>query len=207
MLAALAAGLLFGFFGSMPLAGPISVLVFSRGIQGRFRTGLFTALGASVAESLYALFAFWGFAALLAEHPFMLPVSRALAAVLLVYLGVSFLRDRVTAQAHAGRERRRHALLAGFLVTALNPTLLATWSAATTTLYSLQWVPFEARCALPFALGVLVGDVLWYGLMLHLTRRHRGRLGSRTLTHILRTTGLFLVLLGLYFGVLSVRGG
>ena len=45
MLLAALIGLALGFFGSVPVAGPIAALVVSRGVQSRFRSGVFIALG------------------------------------------------------------------------------------------------------------------------------------------------------------------
>ena len=82
MLIAFVVGFLFGFIGSIPVAGPISALVFSRGIQGRFRSGVFISLGGGVAEALYSFLAFWGFSSYLTRYPFIVPVSRAAAAAI-----------------------------------------------------------------------------------------------------------------------------
>lgn len=206
MLTVIIAGLLFGFFGSMPLAGPISVLVFSRGVQGRFKTGFFTSLGASVAESCYAFGAFWGLSALLEEFPAIEPWSRGLAAVLLVLVGLSLIREKGLAPTPEGRERKRHAVLVGFMVTALNPTLLATWTAATTTLLASGWVPFKPYYAWFFAGGVLLGDIAWYSLLLRMTGLYRSRVGLKALVTTIRVTGGFLVILGIYFAWLAVTG-
>ena len=54
MLAAAAFGLCFGFVGSVPIAGPVSALVFRCGIDGRFKRGQGIAIGAAVAEAGYA---------------------------------------------------------------------------------------------------------------------------------------------------------
>ena len=54
----------FGYIGSMPIAGPIAALIFARALQGRGRR-LHIALGAATAEMICAGLAFWGFAALL----------------------------------------------------------------------------------------------------------------------------------------------
>lgn len=200
------AGLIFGFFGSMPLAGPISVLVFSRGVQGRLKTGFFTSIGASLAESIYAFAAFWGLSALLEEFPAIEPWSRGLAAVLLTYVGISLVREKGLPKAQEGRERKRHAVLVGFLVTALNPTLLATWTAATTTLLASGWIPFKPVYAWPFAGGVLLGDIAWYSLLLRLTGLYRSRVGMQALITTIRVTGALLIALGFYFAWLAVTG-
>ena len=65
ILIALVAGSVMGFLGSMPIAGPVAVLVLERGLIRRRREGLGVALGAAAAEAIYAFLAFWGLGAVL----------------------------------------------------------------------------------------------------------------------------------------------
>ena len=74
MLTAALLGFALGFVFSMPVAGPVSLLVFGRGLQGRGRSGVSLALGSSIAESMYAYLAFWGFSALLGSYAWIEPV-------------------------------------------------------------------------------------------------------------------------------------
>ena len=53
-------GLFAGFFFSMPVAGPISIVVVSNALKGNLRFCLRTALGASIAESFYVFAAISG---------------------------------------------------------------------------------------------------------------------------------------------------
>lgn len=206
MVTALFLGLLFGFFGAMPLAGPIALLILSRGMEGRFREGMFTALGASAAETIYAFLAFLGFSAFLTQFTWVLPVSKGLAAVVLTLLGISFIRKRPPEPGKAVTHGRgRHALAIGFLLTALNPTLVATWSAATTTLYSLEVVEFQPQYSWLFALGVFAGDMAWYWLMLVLTTHHRLRFGPNVLARVLQVMGIGLIALAAWFVVTLVQ--
>ncbi len=206
MIAALLVGTLFGFFGAMPLAGPVALVVFSKGMEGHRRAALFTAAGASAAEFAYAWLAFLGFATLLAQIDWVLDASKLVAAFVLAALGVALIRRQSSDVREPGAESRgRTSFVVGFLLTALNPTLIATWSAAITTLYSTQIVEFQPSHALPFALGVFSGDMLWYWLMLLLIRKHSGRLGRQWLTLVLRFMGWALVALSLWFLVAFLR--
>lgn len=205
-------GFIFGFVGSMPVAGPIAILVFGRGLEGRLRSGVYLAVGAAIAESIYAYFAYWGFSELLTHHRWIEPVTRTLAAVLLVGLGVHFAIGRKKRQEidpaleqkkHVGNKR---SFLLGFTITALNPALIATWSAAVTTLQSFDAVEFSPKHALPFSAGVLLGIAVWFCVLLVLLGRFRGRFRRETLDKTVRAMGVFLIALGLYFGVKLVLG-
>ncbi|HEX4351981.1 MAG TPA: LysE family transporter, partial [Polyangiales bacterium] len=155
MVAAALLGFCFGYIGSMPVAGPIAVLVFGRGLEDRTRNGLYLASGAAIAESVYAYLAFWGFSAFLVQHRWIEPTSRVAAAVILTLLGVHFYRRKppmpVEGEALVEKPRggNKRSFFLGFTITALNPTLLATWTAAVTTIYSLDIVSFDSAEALP----------------------------------------------------------
>lgn len=212
MFAALIIGVLFGFIGSMPVAGPIAVLVFARAIEGRYRSGLYIAFGCGLAESAYACLAFWGFSTLLADHEWVVPVSRGVAAVILFGLGLVFARRGTGGSMPAVTEQERPAegrwgsFALGLSITALNPTLIATWSAAATTLFSTGLVSFEPHLAAPFGVGALSGIIGWFALLLGLVRRYKGRFSTETLDRVIRVMGIFLIALGLWFAWVFVDG-
>ena len=203
MLTALVVGLGLGFFGSVPIAGPISVIVLRRGLHARYASAVLVGVGAAVAEGGYALLAFWGFAHFLTRYPWIDLVSRAAAALILAVLGILFLRYRSPSVDESPRLERRHAagpsLLLGFSITAFNPTLIGTWAAATTTLASTGFGLSEARAA-PFAVGVAAGIASWFGLFSWILRRYNQRFERRTLERVVRAIGIALLGFSLWFG-------
>jgi threonine/homoserine/homoserine lactone efflux protein len=194
-------GFLFGFVGSIPVAGPISALVLSRGIEGRFRSGAFIALGGAIAEAGYAFLAFWGFSAFLARYAFIVPVSRGLAALILTGLGISFLRmkDVAAAAGQARADTPWASFALGGTITALNPTLIATWTAVVTTLYSTELLRFSTGKAYPFAGGTLTGIAIWFLSLLGLIRAYKDRFSARTLTVVVRVVGVVLLVTAGWF--------
>jgi threonine/homoserine/homoserine lactone efflux protein len=209
MLVAALLGFLFGFFGSMPIAGPIAALVFSRGLENRARSALYLAAGAAIAEAGYAYLAFWGFSSFLAQYGWIEPVSRAAAALILMGLGMHFVR-KGAAGFGASHDRdpsvgNKRSFMLGFTVTALNPTLIATWTGAVTFLYSLDVVKFDGAAAWPFSLGAFAGIVSWFALLLWLLSHFRARFSERAHARLMRGTGWFLVALGALFAVRFVQ--
>ena len=187
-------GFLFGFIGSMPVAGPIALLVFGRGLENRMRSGLYLACGAAIAESIYAYLAFWGFSAFLVQYEWVVPVSRAGAAIILIVLGLHFARKKTANDAQRAAPDpnvgNKRSFVLGFTITALNPTLIATWTAAVTMVYSLDVVKFDAGGALPFSLGALVGITTWFVTLLYLLGRFKSRFSHKTINRILRGMGI-----------------
>ena len=207
MLIAIVIGFLFGFVGSMPVAGPIAALVLARSLAGRFRAGLAISAGAAVAESAYAFLAFWGFSTLLLRYPVILPVSRGAAAVILVTLGtlLAWRPPEMSTRDEPVRDRLTGSLLLGFSITALNPTLIATWTAAAATLASTGLLRLTPDLALPFALAACAGIVVWFWLLVAGVRRFKDRFRAETLSKVVRVIGVALVGLGLWFAWLLVR--
>jgi len=200
--------MMIGYIGSMPVAGPIALLVFGRGIENRPQNGLFLALGAAIAESVYAYLAFWGFSAFLTSYPWIETTARFGASVLLIALGVHFYRKRQTVAEDApppsGVGNKRSFFL-GFTITALNPTLIATWTFTVTTVYSFGLVKFDSTNALPFSLGAFTGIVGWFATMLYLLNRFRSSVPGAALNRVLNVMGIVLIVLGLAIGITVTR--
>ncbi len=208
MLPAILFGLAIGFIGSIPIAGPVAALVVERGLEGRFRGGAYIALGGALPEGGYAYLACWGFSTFLVEYAWIELTARGAAALLMVGLGIKFLRYRSKAAeaARSERESGRGAFALGFSITALNPTLIATWTAATTTLCAIRPVRLGATESLGFAGGATVGVIGWFLLLLGLMRRYRDRFQQATLERAIRGIGGFLLLGAAWFAWRFVSG-
>jgi threonine/homoserine/homoserine lactone efflux protein len=208
VLAAALVGVVLGYIGSMPVAGPIALLVLGRGLENRSRNGLALAFGAAIAESVYAYLAFWGFGAVLSRYPWIEKGAHFGAAVALIALGVHFYRRRHQAAAptpppsNSGNKRN---FMLGFAITLLNPTLIATWTFTVTTVYSLGLVTFEADKALPFSLGAFSGIVCWFGTLLYLLKRFRKVVTQSGLQRALKLVGVVLIVVGFCIGVAATR--
>ena len=194
----------FGFFGSMPLAGPIAVMVFSRASHRRYEEALHIGLGAAVAEGIYAAVAFWSFTSLLASHPLIVPVSRGVTAVVLSAFGVRFAlwKQHDTKDKY---ERRAGTSLVGFSLSAINPTLLVTWSAAVALLYSKGLGVSSPLAAIPFGVSAAVGIGAWFAILVAILRKFEGKLPVAVLTWTIRALGVGLVGLGVWSGVQLVQ--
>lgn len=205
-------GFAFGFLGSVPVAGPISVIVVTKGIDRKFRSGLWIAIGAAVAESGYAFLSFWGFSSLLDDYAWVEPASQGFAAAALVVLGILLVRKADEPprpegddEEETGGRRLGGHFLTGFAVSALNPTLLATWTGAVTALFSSGVIDAVPSEALPFAIGATLGIVAWFAVLLWLIRHGVRSIPSRILGRLIRVTGFAVLALGLCFLVPFLR--
>lgn len=198
-------GLGFGFIGSVPIAGPISALVFRSGVAGRTRRGQGIAIGSAVGEAIYAFLAFWGVGAVFDRWPMLGPLSRVAAGVILVGLGIMFIRRPApkprasNTDDPAAAKGGRSAFFIGLGITGLNPTLIATWTAVTATAFSTGLATYSLSGALAFAVGVFVGISLWFLLLLEGLDRFRDKVTPRTLDRIVQGMGVFLLVVGSWF--------
>jgi threonine/homoserine/homoserine lactone efflux protein len=199
--------LIFAFVGSLPLAGPIALLVVSNAVNGRFKEALRIAFGAALAEGIYAFLAFWGFATFLARHRLVLPISHGVTALILVALGARFVVFRVKDEEKAkeGAPAKSGRFWVGFSISALNPTLLATWGAVTTFLYARQLVQFTPILAVPFGVFAAAGIGLWGLMMVTLLQRFRHKVPNAALTWVVRAMGILLIAIGVWSGVALVK--
>jgi len=200
LLAVCVVALVFGFVGSMPLAGPIAVMTISRAARGRYGEALRVGLGAAVAEGLYAALAFWGFTHLLGRSALVVPLSSAATALVLLPLGVRFMFWRADEE-RDHRESKAGTALLGFSVSALNPTLFVSWSAAVAFLYgALLQNPSEGD-AIPFGLCAATGIASWFLVLVGLLRRFEGKFGRGMLGWAVRALGLALFGIGVWSSV------
>jgi threonine/homoserine/homoserine lactone efflux protein len=202
---ALLVGFLFGFLGSMPIAGPTAVVVFAKGLDNQVRTGMYIVGGASLAEATYAFMAFWGLTAVLSRFPFLLPASRLFGCALLMALGFYFVFRRKTGDKTMPRAPERggyQSFLLGLSLTAANPTLLVTWTAAVSASHSIGLLRVHAMDAFPFAGGVAMGIVSWFTTLLWLLSHFRNKVNRSTLDRGIRAMGVVLIVFG---GALAIR--
>ncbi|HEY2734348.1 MAG TPA: LysE family transporter, partial [Polyangiales bacterium] len=124
------------------------------------------------------------------------------AALILTGLGIHFYRRKPPAPIEGEvlpakpRGGNKRSFFLGLTITALNPTLLATWTAAVTTVYSLDIVSFDSAEALPFSIGAFSGIVSWFGTLLYLMNRFKARFSRGAIERLVHGMGIALILLG-----------
>ena len=128
-------GLLTGFFFSMPIAGPISILVTSNALKGRIRNCNLIAIGASFADFVYVYLAVFGITKLYRFFKPAMPYILGLGAVFIIYVGYRVFRSKLdidhleeTKPEKIKPARINHGgFYTGFMVNFLNPTLIFGW--------------------------------------------------------------------------------
>jgi threonine/homoserine/homoserine lactone efflux protein len=129
------AGLLAGFILSMPIAGPISVLIASNALRGRLHYCNQVNLGASFADFTYVFLAVFGLTKLYALYKPVIPYMYCVGAILLFFLGYRIIKTKIDIEHLEDKthiiekieKKHRGAFYTGFMVNFLNPTLFLGW--------------------------------------------------------------------------------
>ena len=201
MLLVLLLGMIAGFIGSIPVAGPVAVLVLRSALAAKRRAAMQIAFGSAVAEAVYGGFAFMGIGALVGRYPMFIPISGFVGAAVLIAVGVVLMVKKPSVDDPGMKAKAASKWLLGFSVTALNPTIIVSWSAVITTMHGMNIISARAIDALPFGLGIGAGVVGWFYALLWLVGRHRARLPDKAVHRGVQLIGALLVLGGLAMGV------
>lgn len=172
MIVAFVTGLLMAFIGSMIPTGPIALIVLKRGL-GRQKFGALAIVsGAAVAEAAYALLAFLGIHLVLSAYPIQTSILRMIAGIILIAFAIFCFYDthghkpRNTSPKYAGAN-----FLLGLSIAGLNPTFLVTWAGGIAIARGAGLIS-GMHAAPAFALGVILGPVLWFWILLQVLTRH-----------------------------------
>lgn len=199
MTEALLIGFALGWLGSMPVAGAVSIFIVQHGLSGRIRDGLRLAAGAGIAEALWCIGTRMGAAQILARFPGVRTWAEVVGGLVLLGLGVYFLRRRDPLVVPAGGLDERPAqgnFRLGFFLVAGNPSIPVHWLALIAMVHSLGFDLFGGPPG-TFALGVALGIFGWFSLLLLALDRFRVLLPKRTMQRVIKGVGAVLVVMGI----------
>jgi threonine/homoserine/homoserine lactone efflux protein len=199
MILALLVGVVMGFIGSIPLAGPTSFLVLKNALEKGKREGFDIAVGAAAAETVYAFVALWGLTSALVRFPSLASIARVLGAVLIIVIGVYLVRRRSTERTREKETEKDHQgrrWVRGFASAIFNPTLIVTWTTVVTALHATSLVEMRPANALPFALGVGAGITGWFAILVKIVQRFRDHIENGGLDRIVRAMGWSMIAIG-----------
>ncbi len=202
MLTVFILGCLIGFTTAIPVAGPVSAIVFSKGMKGKYSDARSVAFGAAFAESIYTLIAFWGVSQFLIKYDMLLKLTNLVAAIVLLFLGIHFYRSKkmrtISTPKLIYKRKVKRFFILGLGISFLNPTLIATWTAAITTIYSLHLFQFSIANSILFSTGVCLGITLWFIILLELIKKYRDLFDQNILDKILKSIGICLIFLSIW---------
>lgn len=203
ILLVLGLGFVLSLLGSLPMTGPLALLVLDRVMGGQRRSALWIALSGALVEGIIAAIVATLLPLVLRHSTSLVQVGRVSGAVVIFIVGLGLvLRPQTVSEIET--HHRGQSLLVGFLATSLNPTLVATWTIAVTALHANELLEGGFWEGQAFGAGVVLGVLAWFGVLLALARlsaperlRHyRGALG-RSVGGILLVVGAVTLLYAL----------
>jgi threonine/homoserine/homoserine lactone efflux protein len=127
-------GLIVGFVFSMPIAGPISILVTSNALTGRLHYCHMVTIGASLADFIYAFLAVFGVTKLYFLYKPAIPYFLLLGMLFLFYTGYKIIRTKIDLEHPENKLLEKNVkykgnggLYSGCMINLLNPTLFIGW--------------------------------------------------------------------------------
>ncbi|HEY9817617.1 MAG TPA: LysE family transporter [Candidatus Obscuribacterales bacterium] len=201
MMASLA-GFLMGFIGSMPVAGPTSLLVFHRGMLARYRDGWAIGLGGSLVEGIYCAIAVYAFNILRDHFTIVTPLIRAVSILLLLALGLYFIfashkKSQRPAIAESSATNCGRQFWIGLSIAALNPTPIFTWSASVATVFPIINLTLQGHEGMVFAASAVIGIVAWFSILLAMLRRFSSHFPLSLLPKAITAIGVILVVVSI----------
>lgn len=128
-------GLITGFIFSMPIAGPISILITSNALKGKIRYCNLVAIGASIADFVYVYLAVFGITKLYRYLKPAMPYIMGVGAIFILFIAYKVFRSKLDLEHLDEKEPKtikpipkdKGGFYTGFMVNFLNPTLVFGW--------------------------------------------------------------------------------
>lgn len=136
-------GLVSGFILSIPVAGPINILITTNALLGKLRYCIRVAIGASVIEFLYVLVIVFGIVSLYELYKPFVPYILIVGSVILVIVGIRVMRTKFDLtnvnlkEIVKDRIANRGGFTTGILINITNPSLFLGWLSSTFVIFSL----------------------------------------------------------------------
>jgi threonine/homoserine/homoserine lactone efflux protein len=129
------AGLIAGFIFSMPIAGPISILVTSNALKGKLKYCNLLTIGASLADLFYVFIAVYGLTRFFSVYKPVIPYITGFGSLFIIFIGYRIFRTKIDLEnlddkikiSGKTSSNANGGFYTGFLVNFLNPTLFFGW--------------------------------------------------------------------------------
>jgi threonine/homoserine/homoserine lactone efflux protein len=128
-------GLIAGFVFSMPIAGPISILVTSNALKGNFRKCMLITTGASFADFIYVFIAVYGLTRLYTVYKPIIPYLMGAGGLFIILIGYKIFKTKIDLDhiddkfniSDKFKKRGNGGFYTGVFVNLFNPTLFFGW--------------------------------------------------------------------------------
>lgn len=126
-------GLFAGFFFSVPIAGPISILETSNALKGNLRYCLRLALGGAIVEFVYVFVAVYGLTSLFSYYEKAIPIILIVGSLFLMVVAIKIFRTKLKLEQLSNSDQSENSSLntggfrTGLILNLTNPSLFVGW--------------------------------------------------------------------------------
>ncbi len=131
-----------GFIFSIPVAGPINVIVTSNALSGRLRYCIRTALGASIIEFFYIVIIVFGISSLYSLYRPIIPYLLIAGGAILIGVGIKIIKTKFSLENPnektivEDKTKNKGGFRTGILINLTNPSLFLGWLTSTFLIFS-----------------------------------------------------------------------
>ncbi len=131
-----------GFIFSIPVAGPINVIITSNALSGKLRYCIRTALGASIIEFLYIVIIVFGISSLYSLYRPIIPYLLLAGGVVLIAVGIKIIRTKFSLDNPDEKNvikdklKNKGGMRTGIIINLTNPSLFLGWLTSTFLIFS-----------------------------------------------------------------------
>lgn len=204
MLSLFIKGFIIGLSIAAPV-GPIGVLCINRTLSAGLMGGLFTGLGAAVADAIYGCIAGFGLVAVSKFLVSQQTMVQFVGGAFLLYLGIKtyFASPRTSSTPDRARTLWQDFSSTLFL-TLTNPATILSFIAIYTSLGIIESGANYSE-ALVIVLGVFLGSLAWWCVLSAGINLVRHKLSKTAMAWINRFSGIILIIFGAIALILSIK--
>jgi len=139
-------GIIAGLIFSMPIVGPINILIVSNALKGKLRYCLRTAVGAAIIEFIYVVIIIYGITALYEFYRPLIPYLLLAGAVVLLFIGYKIIKTKFdisnldkTNEEKTANDKiiNKGGMRIGIIINLTNPSLFLGWITSTFIIFSI----------------------------------------------------------------------
>lgn len=192
-------GFLIGVSAAM-VPGPMSLLCISKTLEKGRLSGLACGLGISTADCIYSILVGFGLAFISGFILDLTFILRVIGGVVLIYLGIKFYKTKISKKKEIGEA---NSLFKDYLVilglTLSNPTTIIFFTSVfASIMVGLDFKDSDSTIVtLMIVLGVFLGSLCWWIVLLELACRAKHLLKEKYLNYLSKTAGLIIIFFGI----------
>lgn len=204
MLSIILSAFFLGFVASIVATGPVTFLIFKEALLGKYKTSIGIMLGSVSMETIYCSFSLTLVGIILQYIEKLKVISEAVSILVFLIIGVSLLvmNPAFTSSGRKGKlPKIEHAksFFTGFILVAMNPTIILTWAAASAALVSLGIIALSTiQQIIAFIISASLGNLAGGLAMIFLVKTFRVRLSEKFIQWALRILGIILIIIAVY---------